>query len=93
MSRQINFIGDGVQTLIACMMTTKKNTWFGSKIQLMTTIRTKQRVAFTTKDSQNCVSWFLLIKCEEGGGIVKDGSRQSINNVDSTKKGINPIAI
>jgi hypothetical protein len=92
MSRQINFISDGVQTLIPGMMIAKENTWFGVKVQFMAIIGAKKGIALATKDSQKCVIRFLSIKFQERRCISKDGSRQPVNDVNNTKKGINPIS-
>jgi hypothetical protein len=75
------------------MVVTKENTGFGSKIQFVQGIRMKKRVAFAIKDSQSCVIGFLVVEFEIRRCVSKDGSGQSVNDVGSTKKCINPILI
>jgi hypothetical protein len=56
-------------------------------------IRSKEKVAKASKDSEFLVIWIFVIKFEVWRFVIKDRCGKPIDDIDSSKKCINPIFV
>ena len=91
-SGSIQFLGGGFIAQISTLGlgVSKKDTRSGARVQFMSRVRTKPRVAKTTKDSQFEVIWRRSKELVIGRGHVQGRSRQTIDKVGGDEKSIKP---